>query len=201
MLSILQQFHENMERVRTIGGFYETLGQLTTSAVDATDLLRTQIVMAVSALDHYIHEITRVGMLEVYRGERPQTGAFLHFQVRLDAVLKRTSEVYQDDEWLDREIRRKHGYLAFQQPDRIADAIRLFSTCELWPSVASQLNLNVSDVRAQLQLIVTRRNQIAHEADLDSDQPGSRWPISPSDSTNAVDFIQNVCEAIYLVVT
>lgn len=190
-----------MERVRAINGFYEALRQLMPPAVDATDLLRTQIVMAVSALDHYIHEITRVGMLEVYRGERPQTGAFLHFQVRLDAALRGITEVHQDDEWLDMEIRRKHGYLAFQQPDRIADAIRLFSACELWPSVASQLNLKVSDVRDQLALIVTRRNQIAHEADLDPAQPGSRWPISTSDSTNAVDFIQNVCEAIHSVVT
>lgn len=28
--------------------------------------------------------------------------------------------------WLDEEIRKKHGYLAFQHPDRIADAIRFF---------------------------------------------------------------------------
>ena len=55
MLSAIQQLRENMDRVRAFGGLYEALGQLTTPIVDATDLLRMQSVMAVSALDHYIH--------------------------------------------------------------------------------------------------------------------------------------------------
>ena len=57
-------------------------------ALDLTDLLRSQIVMVVSALDHYIHEITRIGMLEVYDGKRPQTPAFLRFQVKMEATLQ-----------------------------------------------------------------------------------------------------------------
>ena len=67
----IQQFRENIERVRVLGGLYGVLDQMTTPAVDATDLLRAQFVMAVSALDHYVNEITLVGMLEVYEGQRP----------------------------------------------------------------------------------------------------------------------------------
>ena len=87
MLNTMQQFRENIERVRALGGMYQALQQLTTPAMDVTDLLRAQIVMAVSALDSYIHEITRVGMLEVYSGGRPRTSAFLQFEVSLDAAL------------------------------------------------------------------------------------------------------------------
>ena len=76
-----------MTRVKTLGGLHQAFGELTTPAVDLTDLLRAQIVMIVSALDHYIHEITRVGMLEVYDGTRPQTNAFLRFQVTMGAVM------------------------------------------------------------------------------------------------------------------
>ena len=61
MLSILQQFRENIERVQSLGGLYNVLSQQATAALDLTDLLRSQIVMVVSALDHYVHEITRVG--------------------------------------------------------------------------------------------------------------------------------------------
>ena len=200
MLSAIQQLHKNMERVHAIGGLYEALGQLTTPIVDATDLLRTQIVMAVSALDHYIHEITRLGMLEVYDGKRPQTDAFLRFQVTMDAAL-RGLEKQSGSTWFETEIREKHGYLAFQHPDKIADAVRIFSSSELWPSVASQLNLTVQDVKDRLRLIVDRRNKIAHEADLDPSYPGSRWPISSSDSADAVDFIEEVCEAIHSIIT
>ena len=201
MLSPIEQFRENMTRVRTLGGLYQAFGGLTTPAVDLTDLLRAQIVMIVSALDHYIHEITRVGMLEVYDGTRSQTNAFSRFQVSLGATITGISKP-NENEWLDMEIREKHGYQAFQHPDNIAQAVRLFSSCELWRSVASELNLTDQDVKNRLRVIVNRRNQIVHEADLDPSYPGigNRWPISPTDVTGALDFIQNVCEAIHTVV-
>lgn len=200
MLSAIRQFRANMERVHAIGGLYEALDQLTTPIVDATDLLRMQIAMTVSALDHYIHEITRLGMLEVYDGTRPQTHAFSRFQVTIDAAMTGIAGS-GGNAWFEMAIREKHGYVAFQHPDKIADAVRLFSSCELWPSVASHLELKVQDVKDRLRLIVDRRNRIVHEADLDPSYPGIRWPISPSDSAEAADFIRDVCEAIHAVVT
>ena len=103
--------------------------------------------------------------------------------------------------WFETAIREKHGHVAFQHPDKIADAVRLFSSRELWPSVASDLGSTVQDVKDRLRLIVERRNRIVHEADLDPSYPGIRWPISPSDSAEAADFIRDVCEAIHAVVT
>lgn len=202
MLSAIRQFRANMDRVRALGGLYEALGQSTTPIVDVTDLLRAQIVMVVSALDHYIHSITRIGMLEVYDGKRPPTNAFSRFQVTIDAAMTGIAGS-SGNAWFETVIRESHGHLAFQHPDKIPDAVRLFSSSELWPSVASHLGLTVPDVKNRLRLIVDRRNKIAHEADLDPDYPGteSRWPISPSESTDAVDFVQDVCEAIHVVVT
>ncbi len=136
MLRPIEQFRENITRVRTLGGLHAAFEGATTSAVDLTDILRAQIVMLVSALDHYIHEITRVGMLEVYAGTRPQTKAFLHFQVTMSAALIGIQDSSQSG-WFETQIRERHGHLAFQQPDRIAKAVRLFSSCELWRSVAS----------------------------------------------------------------
>lgn len=118
----------------------------------------------------------------------------------MEATLQGIVAGQGNDGWLDEEIRKKHGHLAFQHPDRIADAVRLFSTCELWPSVASELNLRVVDVKTQLQLIIDRRNQIAHESDLDPSKPGNRWPISLSDTKRIIDFIQDIGETIYVVV-
>ena len=200
MFDTLEQFRENIKRVQDLGGLYDVLSQQTTSALDLTDLLRSQIVMVVSALDHYIHGITRIGMLEVYDGKRPQTPAFLRFQVTMEATLQGIAAEREDNRWLDEEIRRNHGHRPFQQPNKIVDAIRLFSTCKLWPSVASELNLKVEDVKAQLQLILDRRNQIVHESDLDPSSPGNRWGISFSDSVKAINFIQELGEAIHVVV-
>ncbi len=201
VLNPIEQFRGNIDRVRAHGRLHAAFDQQTTDVVDLTDLLRAQIVMLISALDHYIHEITRIGMLEVYAGIRPKTKPFSRFQVSLDATIMGISKP-NEKEWLDIAIREKHGHKAFQQPDKIADAVRLFSSCKLWRTVASELNLTEQDVKNRLRTIVNRRNQIVHGVDLDPSYPGTRnrWQISPSDVTDALEFIQEVCETIDVVV-
>jgi hypothetical protein len=90
--------------------------------------------------------------------------------------------------------------LAFQYPDKIADAIRLFSSCELWPSVATAMATTAEDVRSRLRLIVERRNKIVHEADVDPSYPDARWPITKADTDGVNDFIEELCEKIHLTV-
>ncbi len=218
MLSPIEQFRENIIRVRNLDGLHTALDNTltadvdltdilraqivwtTTTLVDLTDILRAQIVMIVSTLDHYIHEITRVGMLEVYKGERPQTDAFLRFKENVESALKEAPNASQS-EWFDSEIRKRHGHRSFQRPDNIAKAVRLFSSCKLWQDVAEQLNLDAENVKNELIAIIDRRNKIAHEADLDPSYPDiiTRWPISPEDVASTLDFIEKVCEAIHIV--
>ena len=199
MLNSIEQLRDDLNRARAFGALFGALGQLTIPILEETDLLRAQFVMAVSALDRYVHEITRVGMLEVFYGVRTPTNAYLRFQVGMEGVFSALADP-KESAWFDAEIREKLGYQSFQHPDRIADALRLFSSRELWPSVAAQLGLTVQEVKSELSLIVERRNKIAHESDLDPGFPGARWPISTADSENAVNFIQDICEAIHVVV-
>ncbi len=91
MLDSISQLRENINRVRTLGGLYLALDSLTTPLVDGTDILRSQIVLSVSALDHYIHEITRVGMLEVFSGKRAPTNAYLKFPVSTNTLMANNS--------------------------------------------------------------------------------------------------------------
>lgn len=201
MLNARQHFKANINRVKEIGGLYEALSGLTTSIIDASDLLRSQIVMSVSALDHYIHEVTRHGMLEIFDGKRSPTDAFLKFQVSMETLQQLTALAGASRALLENEIREKHSYLSFQHPDRIGDAIRLFYSLPLWPDVASSLSLPVNDVKTRLKLIVERRNKIAHEADMDPSYPGTRWPITRHDIQTTINFIENVCESIHSIIT
>src|SRR5436309_6247278 len=115
MQSALDQFRSNILHVRNIGGLYTSIGSVTTAALDLSDLLRTQLVMSVSALDQYIHEVTRLGMLQTLNGQRSPTPAFLRYSVSVDSVLQAVSSP-SSDAWLDSQIRDRHGYLSFQQP-------------------------------------------------------------------------------------
>lgn len=196
MLKALEAARESLLRVEHLGGLYSALQSLTTSAIDSSDLLRAQVVLAVSALDFYIHEVTVMGMLEVMKGERPSTPAFDKSRVSVGAMLGGMQT--QTYDWFEADVRERHSFLSFQQPDKIADAIRLFSGVKLWESVAAIVGDN--DVKDRLRLTVDRRNKIAHEADISPSYPGERWPITQSDVTEITLLIRGIVEAIHVSV-
>ena len=75
--------------------------------------------------------------------------------------------------------------------------MRLFSPIELWNEVGARLQEDPKALKTQLNLIVDRRNKIAHEADVDPSYPGQRWPITPGDTEDALAFVERVGEAIH----
>lgn len=196
MISAIEAFRSSMERARHLGGLHDALSSLTTCAVDYSDLLRAQLVLGVSALDYYVHEITVLGMVAVFEGRRPPTPAFLKYRVAIDSVLLGATGYA----WFEADIRERHSHLSFQQPDKVADAIRLFSGVTLWQQVALQLSIPEQDVKVRLKLIVDRRNKIAHEADVDPSYPDMRWPITKSDVDQSLTYIVQICESIYVAV-
>jgi RiboL-PSP-HEPN len=195
----LAVFRANLARVRDMHALHLHFSGLVTSAIDLSDLLRAEMVLIVSALDHFVHELTRLGMLEVWRGMRVATPAYLRFSVSLDVATQLISQAGIDIN-LETEIRTRHGYSSFQQPDDIALALRLFSTVELWKEMGALLGEDPKDLKARLKLIVARRNKIAHEADIDPSYPGQRWPISRQDSEEALNFVEKLGETIFQLV-
>ena len=198
MQKALDAFRDSISRVHHLGGVHKAIRSLTTPAIDASDLLRAQIVLSVSALDCYIHEITVMGMLEVLSGTRPATPAFEKYRVSVGAMIAGLPTGSHD--WFEADVRERHSFLSFQQPDKIADAIRSFSEVKLWHSVAARLGQDEATVKATLRLIVDRRNKIAHEADLDPSYPGTRWPITESDVATSCQFLSQTVDAIHAVV-
>ena len=206
MQAVLDLFKENIRRARDITSIFRVMTAQTTQAFDLSDVLRASLVMLVSALDHFIHEMVRLGMLEAYRAERTRTPAFLRFQVTLDSVLE-TSSDFDPEARLDSQIRERHGHQSFQTPESIADALRLVSDVALWNEVADGLGMGRRGVTDRLALIAQRRNKIAHEADMMPDYAGqivysdSRFPIDEGMVDDAINFIDRVSETIYTLVS
>ena len=201
MQAAIDQFRWNLVRVRNLGSLHRILSTQTTSALDLTDLLRSELVMIVSALDLYVHEVVRIGMLECFRRQRVRTDAFNRFQVTLEGTLQAVS-VPGSDVWLDEQIRDRHGRRTFQKPDDIAEGIRLISNVDLWNSVAVELQTTSKDVRDRIRLIVDRRNIIVHEADSNPTygRIGLLWALTATQTDDAVAFIEGVAEAVHTVV-
>ncbi len=198
MLSAQTQFKENLKRVRELGGVAAAVQSLTTSAIDVSDLWRAQVVLAVSALDYFIHELARLGMIDCAKGARPKTDAYLRFDIPLRATESALGGTTHEV-WVGETVREKHSWQSFQDPDKLADAIRLISPVRLWESVGVELTMPPKDVKTRLKLIVDRRNKIAHEADLDPANPGFRWPMTAPMANDTIDFIERLGDAIFKV--
>jgi hypothetical protein len=198
MQTALDQFEENLRRAKELGSLFEVVRNMTTPALDLTDILRAEIVQSVSSLDHFIHELVRLGMIKIAEGQRAPTKAYERFQVPT-SVIQSAIQGVPHAKWLGEAIRNSHGWQSFQQPDKIADAIKLITPVKLWDEVAKVLNSSAKNVRDDLQLIVDRRNKISHEADMDPTNPGFRWPITPSLANDVVRFIDDLAHAIVSV--
>lgn len=187
-------FKVNISRAMELDELHKSLSSIVTKALNVDDLLRSQIVMSVSALDYYVHEVVRQGMLEIYEGTRRAVPGFSRFQVSLSDA--QASIPGESSLWLDSLIRQSHSFLSFQSPEKTSDAIRLIHEPALWPGLEIRMGVPAKDLKAQLKLIVDRRNKIAHEADADPSYPGVRWPISYNDAYAAAEFIDQLVSAI-----
>lgn len=201
MQSALDQFQISIRRVRDLIAVHNSVKAQSTLALDLSDILRAALVLSVSALDYYIHEVVRLGMLEIHQGLRPEPPAFSKFQISLGSTRQAMSAMSLDS-WLEDEIRQKHSYKSFQSPDKIAEAIRLISDKKLWQEAGIRVNKLAGEIKIELSIIVDRRNKIAHEADINpSLSLGERWIITETDVDDVVIFIESVVEAIHDILT
>lgn len=199
MNDALSNFKANLNRARDLLALADRISLLTTSAVDVSDCLRAALVQGVSALDHFVHEVVRIGMLEVQRGVRPPTPAHLSFKVPISATRRAVADA-TDVGWLNEAIRETHGWLSFQHPDKIADAIRLMSSVAFWDALSAHLGVPKRELKAELILIVDRRNKIAHEADVDPTNPPTRWPIDTAMVREALDYLDRLGSAMIVII-
>jgi len=201
MQSAINQFRISIARVRELIDVHNSLKAQASSVLDLSDMLRAALVLAVSALDYYIHEVVRIGMLEIHRGLRPEPPAFSGFEISLGSARAGINAGQNIDSWLEDEIRQRLSYKSFQKPDNIVKAVLLISNKKLWKEVSinmGRLAQDAEDIKNQLSLIVDRRNKIAHEADIDPTLSiGNRWPIDELLVNETVDFIEQVVESIH----
>lgn len=207
----LRVFESQIERARDLAGTAASLEQSVTVALDLSDLYRAAYVQAISALDTFVHAEVRARMLAIFAAGGPFTSAFERFRVSLSSVnlaLLAHGNPATALNWLDAEIQEQHSYLSFQQPDKVADAIRLVSSANLWEDVATHLGqgpvggeTGARVIKRRLSLAVDRRNTIVHESDLDPTPPGdSLYPMPRAHAEATISFVESVVHAIYAVI-
>jgi len=199
MNNSINQFRNNIQYVKNLDGLYQVLKNSTTSALDISDILRSELVLAVSSLDHFVHNTVEEGILEIFQGTRTSTNSFHDFHVSMSNVqyaLKNPA----NNVWLKDQIHKNIGYQSFQKSDKISTILKLITVKKIWDEVAIIMNIDKNHIKLQLDLIINRRNKISHEADLDPTYPNKRWSIDEIMVNTSIQHIENVCESIFQVV-
>lgn len=191
------QFLTNIEEVRKTHLISTSINVPTSSIVDTSPILRSCIVLSVSAIDHLIHELAIIGMCEVFNGTRAVTTKYNDFNVTLGFMSSITAVPPLIT--FEAEIRRKLGWQTFQRPDKIKDAVALFNSIQLWQQISVTMADTEQNIKNRLNLIVDRRNMIAHEADIEPVYKTKRT-ISNADVTGTIDFIEKLGTTIYNLV-
>ena len=205
MLKAFEQFKSNIKAVNEMDALYHHLISDLKLPNDLSDILRSQLVYAVSALDKLIHELVKIGMLQAFINQRTKTNKFNCFSISLETYnkIQQTSQqpnilqLEPPEYFFEQEIIVKHKYLAFQEPDKIADALSfIWEEKQKWQKIALLFKIPDDDIKKKLKSIVSRRNLIVHEADIDL-QTNLRNSIDETDVKEAVDFIFKLGENIF----
>lgn len=166
-------------------------------AFDSREILRAEWVARVSALDLYIHELVAQRMLEIFQGTRVCTPKYDKFTIPHSVMSDIMNNAQTRDQTYDLEVRRQLGIQTYQTSDSIADGIRLISDISLWREIAldhgatnGTADSRAKSLKMQLNMIVERRNKIAHEGDMQPITPREPWPINGNDMVVVKNFIE-----------
>ncbi|MBF2083372.1 HEPN domain-containing protein [Thermoleptolyngbya sp. C42_A2020_037] len=143
MQSALDQFRISISRVRDLIALHNSVKAQATGALDVSDMLRAALVLAVSALDYYVHEVVTLGMLEIHRGNRPEPSpsanttqsAFSRFQVSLGGARQDRLTAIDITSWLEAEMQLSQGYEFLRKSHTISDLAPIISS-----SILNKLN-------------------------------------------------------------
>ena len=219
MTNAIRVFRDGILETRKMSIVYNHfVNDLNISHDEVADILRAQVVNVVSAFDRLIHELITNGVIEIFLGKRKKKKKFLNQPFKAETLIKSIeftkpgfipTSVNDNPQYLvEKEMREKMSYLAFEAPEKVKDALNyIWDNDHKFKTIAVDMamtgatdNEKQKKLEQELQLIVDRRNQIAHEGDIDP-STNSKRTISIEMSNDAINFIEKLGESVYKLIT
>ncbi len=195
MTDAKKKFERNIEAVSTLASIYNYLeGKVHT--IDISEILRAQYVLTVSALDFYIHEVIRDGLLKKFDEPHNCTG-LKKISIPLQTV-KILLDVEDKDERkriLNEKIKSITSEHSYQGPRAIEKALELIDIKKIWAELRKKFREPADIIQKRLALIVNRRNKIAHESDINF-LTGEKESIDKQTVKDCSDYVLRFVEEI-----
>jgi hypothetical protein len=207
-MTALQQFNLNVDASDKLVDMYRQLrgfrnlgarGRLDAQNQDLLWLPRSAVVAAISALDTYVHSVIKDKLPQLFipGAVIPDSLAeqvSLLIPIRNANTFRQAVPVLLAQDTIGQLLKKLENsflqFQSFQAPDKIIEAYRFIgftnifdSVSDLWPGP----NTTSEDLKRRLAGYVQRRNQIAHEGDLEVN--GSQRPMQPDYAIACREFI------------
>ncbi len=196
-------FKHAIERARQMVTLYDALTALRPKEPANDDALRSAYFQTVSSFDFFAHELAAIEAKHRFQNGLKTRKITLPMEVMtiLDGDARIGAAEVQ--------IRQGNSYKAFVDPGKLAEMLSCY--CESpWQKIGNRMNegKDIGDqrtadhIKGQLKSIWKRRNQIAHEADVNPTLAGiGLWPIDKPDTELTIGFILSVGEQLPYVIS
>lgn len=166
MTKSLDKFKANISSASIMERIYEYLS-VKTLPFEPDELLRAEFVMIVSAFDCYIHDFVREKMIDMFKYPSIIADKTREYKVSLGAMMDIINETNPISRihLFEKEIKRIESKNSYQSSSNVESALGIVGLKKVWSHIYK--DIDVPPKKSQLDLIVRRRNQIAHEADMD----------------------------------
>lgn len=196
-------FQHAISRSVEMISLYDALVALRRNQPENDDALRSAYFQVVSSFDFLAHEIAAIEGRFRFESSLPTRNLSLPMEIiTITDVVDRVNAA-------EIKIRHVNSFKAFVDPGKLAEMLSCY--CEQpWEKIADAYNLprdendkkTAEDLKTRLKNIWKRRNQIAHEADVNPTMAGiSLWPITKEDTQLTVEFIKELGECLPTVIS
>jgi len=175
------------------------------------DLRRMALVMAVAAIDSYMHALVLRRIAAVRRSaDLPKALARLEIPFSeianlADASIRAQREERTSRPWVQVKSSLQERLLkeTFQSYNQVATALSIAGVENGWSKITQELGETVEENKAWLNNLVHRRHQIVHEGDIKRASRPRRPQFNDIDQAGAeqeVDWVESLIKAIDIVV-
>ncbi len=207
-MSALEQFNRNIDASDKLVAMYRQLrvfrnlgarGRLDAPNQDLLWLPRSAVVATISALDTYVHSVVKDRLPHQFSPGAiiPESLAeqlALLMPVKNANTFRQAVPILLAHDTIGQLLKKLEDnflqFQSFQAPDKIIEAYRLIGfnnmfepVSDLWPGP----NTTTEHLKRRLAGYVQRRNQIAHEGDLEAN--GQQRPMQPDYAIQCREFV------------
>lgn len=203
---IKQHFDADLKNVESLGNAIELCKNSQSNDQEQQEqvqtILRSQIVLAVAALDFYLHEIGKYCLLKMFRKEWDKSEQYSKIVISVDTfehALDYDISVTVYDYFFNEIINNNNNnfsYKNFTSSEKIKQHLEL--TGLNFNKVMKQAfpKESPNNYRNVLHNLFQRRNQIAHQVDREHSNAEQAY-LNEADAEKYVNDVKSIAEAIY----